>query len=422
MRTLHFDCSMGAAGDMLTASLLELFDDRAAVLAELGSLGLPGVEFRAETARKCGVTGTHLRVLVRGEEEHAHGHDHGHGHAHDHGHDHEHDHGHDHGHDHEHDHGHDQGHVHRSPTDVAAIVNGLRVPEEVRGHVLAVYDSIAEAESVVHGVRAEEIHFHEVGSLDAIADVTAFSYLLCKLKPDRITSTPVHVGSGQVKCAHGILPVPAPATARLLRGVPIYGGTVDGELCTPTGAALLKHYVNFFGPMPVMTPERIGYGMGTKDFPAANCVRAFLGGNAGGADEICVLECNLDDMTPEAVGFAVEALRRAGAPEVFTSPAQMKKDRPGVLLTVLCRPEQREEMAALLFRHTGTIGVRESAMRRYVLSRRTETVDSPLGPVRKKISEGYGVRREKYEYDDLSRIAREKDMTLAEVLDALELK
>ena len=303
---------------------------------------------------------------------------------------------------------------------MAAIVGGLKVPEAVRSHVLAVYDSIAKAESAVHGVSVDEIHFHEVGSMDAIADVTAFSYLLCKLNPGRVTATPVHVGSGRVKCAHGILPVPAPATARLLEGVPIYGGAVEGELCTPTGAALLKHYVNSFGPMPVLHVEKIGYGMGKKDFPAANCVRAFLADSGDLTEEMVKLECNLDDMTAEDLGYACAVLREARAPEVFTVPVQMKKDRPGVLLTVICRPEQRETMVKALLRHTGTIGVRETALKRYVLERREETADTPFGPVRRKISEGYGVRREKWEYDDLARIAREKGLSIGEVRERLK--
>ena len=396
MKILHFDCAMGAAGDMLSASLLELFDERETVIAELNALGIPHVRFEAEPSVKCGVTGTHLKVAVRGEEEDGHSHDH------------EHDHGHDHHHGHHHD--------HRSPTDVAAIVKALPLPEAVRSHVLAVYDDIAAAESAVHGVPVTEIHFHEVGSLDAVADVTAFCLLLYKLAPGRITASPVHVGSGQVCCAHGLLPVPAPATARLLEGVPIYGGEIQGELCTPTGAALLKHYVNSFGPMPLLRTEKIGYGMGTRDFPAANCVRAFWGETDSAAEEMTELRCDLDDMTGEAVGFACEALRAAGATEVFTTPIGMKKDRPGVMLTVLCRPEQRPEMVALLLRHTTTLGVREQSCRRYVLSRRVESVETPLGSVRKKLSEGYGVRREKWEYEDLARLAREKGLSLEDVL------
>ena len=393
MKILHFDCSMGAAGDMLSASLLELLDDREAALDALNSLGIPHVRFAAESSVKCGVAGTHLSVLIDGQEE---------------------------GGEHAHEHEHEHDHVHRSRADIGEIVNALAVPEGVRENILAVYDSIAAAESAVHGVSVEEIHFHEVGSLDAVADVTAFCWMMDRLSPDRVTASPVHVGSGQVRAAHGILPVPAPATAVLLRGVPIYGGSIRGELCTPTGAALLIHYVNHFGDMPLFSPEKIGYGMGKKDFPAANCVRAFLGSTAEPTEDMVSLSCNIDDMTAEDIGYACSVLREAGAPEVFTVGVNMKKDRPGVLLTVICRPEQRLEMARLMLRHTTTIGVREAALHRYVLQRHMETVETPFGPVRKKVSTGYGILREKYEHDDLVRIARERGCSLGEIVSELE--
>ena len=407
MKTLHFDCSMGAAGDMLTAALLELFDDRQALLEQLNNLGIPRVRFQAEGSVKCGVTGTRMRVTVDGAEEDEHTHDH------------EHEHSHEHEHEHVHEHSHEHTHGHSSMTDIRAIAEKLNVSETVKAHVIAVYESIAAAESAVHGVPAEEIHFHEVGSLDAVADVTAFAYLMERLAPEKVTASPIHVGSGQVRCAHGILPVPAPATALLLRGVPIYGGEIRGELCTPTGAALLKHYVNSFGEMPVLYIDRIGYGMGKKDFEAANCVRAMLGTSGSEQDEIIELACNLDDMTAEAIGYACQVLREAGAPEVFTVAANMKKDRPGTVLTVICRPEQRRDMAALMLRHTSTIGVRETALRRYVLERRVTTVETPFGPVRKKVSSGYGVLREKYEHDDLARIAKERGVSLGEIISEL---
>lgn len=407
MKTLHFDCSMGAAGDMLTAALLELFDDRQALLEQLNNLGIPRVRFQAEGSVKCGVTGTRMRVTVDGAEEDEHTHDH------------EHEHSHEHEHEHVHEHSHEHTHDHSSMTDIRAIAEKLNVSETVKAHVIAVYESIAAAESAVHGVPAEEIHFHEVGSLDAVADVTAFAYLMERLAPEKVTASPIHVGSGQVRCAHGILPVPAPATALLLRGVPIYGGEIRGELCTPTGAALLKHYVNSFGEMPVLYIDRIGYGMGKKDFPAANCVRAFLGTSDDRTEEMFSLSCNIDDMTAEAIGYACQVLREAGAPEVFTVAANMKKDRPGTILTVICRPEQRRDMAALMLRHTTTIGVRETALRRYVLERRVTTVETPFGPVRKKVSSGYGVLREKYEHDDLARIAKERGVSLGEIISEL---
>ena len=397
MRTLYLDCGMGAAGDMLTAALLELVPDPEGFVARLNGLGLPGVEFRRESAVKCGITGTHISVLVHGAEEDEHGHHHEHEHEHE----------------HHHDHGH--GHHHSGLGDIEHIVRGhMHLPAATAEHVMAVYGLIAQAESHAHGVPVTEVHFHEVGALDAVADVTAVCLLMEELAPDRVVVSPVHVGAGQVRCAHGILPVPAPATAYILQDVPIYGGEVQGELCTPTGAALLKHFADSFGPMPAMRVKAVGYGMGKKDFERANCVRAMLGESGGATDTMVELSCNVDDMTAEAVGFAMERLFQAGAREVYTVPIGMKKSRPGTLLRVICPESDRERMVEAMFRHTTTIGVREAVTRRYVLDRREETLDTPWGPVRRKVSDGYGAERTKYEYEDLARIARERGVSLTE--------
>ena len=418
MKTLYLDCGMGAAGDMLTAALAELLPDPDAFFAKLNALGIPGVEYIREPSVKCGITGTHVTVKVDGQEEASsdtdpHGHDHEHHHDHNHEYDHEPDHDHEHDHHHEHDHGH--AHRHSGLSDIEHIVRDhLDLPEKVRDDVLAVFGLIAEAESHVHGVKVDEIHFHEVGTMDAVADVTAVCLAMAALSPDEVVVSPVHVGSGHVSCAHGILPVPAPATAYILRDVPIYGGAIRGELCTPTGAALLKHFADRFGDMPVMRTEKIGYGMGKKDFEAANCVRALLGEREERSSDAVLLACNLDDMTPEAVGFAMETLLAEGALDVWTTPVGMKKNRPGILLAVLCRPEDREATVRRLFRHTSTIGIRESTVRRCTLARREEVRETAAGPVRRKISEGYGVTRVKDEYEDLARIAREEGISLAE--------
>ncbi len=407
MRTLYIDCGMGAAGDMLTAALLELLSesDRKAFLKELSGLGIPGVSFHAEPMEKCGIRGTHMRVTVDGTEEESLD-------AHLHEHHHEHDHSHEHA--HHHDHGH--AHHHSGMHDIEHIVRGhMQVSDRVKDDIMAVYALIGEAESHAHGVPVSEIHFHEVGSLDAVADIAAVCLLMERLSPDQVIISPIHVGSGHVHCAHGILPVPAPATAYILKGVPIYGGAIDGELCTPTGAALLKHFATGFGSMPVMRTEAIGYGMGMKDFPAANCVRAMLGETEDGSETVTELSCNVDDMTAEQIGFAMERLFEAGALEVYTIPIGMKKSRPGTLIRVICREEDREAMVRSIFRHTSTIGIRETSQRRYVLDREIRTVETELGEVRQKISRGYGVIRSKYEYDDLARIAREKDMSVEEV-------
>lgn len=425
MKTLYLDCSMGAAGDMLTAALAELLPEREKVLSELNRLGIPGVEMIWEPAQKCGITGTHATVRIHGEEEseemHEHGHEHsheeGHEHRHEHSHEEEHEHGHEQSHGHEHTHSH--AHHHSGMHEIEHIVAALPVSERIRKDILAVFGLIAEAESHVHGVPVTEIHFHEVGTMDAVADIAAVCILMDRLAPDQIVVSPVHVGSGQVKCAHGILPVPAPATAYILKDVPIYGGQMQGELCTPTGAALLKYFASRFGEMPVMRTQAIGYGMGKKDFPAANCVRALIGETAVEGDTVAELCCNVDDMTAEAVGFAMETFLAAGALEAYTVPAGMKKSRPGIVLHVMCREAMKDEMVTLIFRHTTTIGIRENISRRYTLGRYEEKVQTPYGEIRKKVSTGYGVTREKYEYEDLARIAREHGMSIREVLENL---
>lgn len=393
MNILYLDCGMGAAGDMLTAALLELFPHSEKMVEALNALGVPGVRYQRELTQKCGITGTHMHVYVGDTEEGEHSHAH-----------------------HEH---HD--HPHSSMEQLEHWIGHIQASNGVKNNIRAIYNRIAQAESAVHGVSIQEIHFHEVGSLDALADVTAMCYLMEQLGNPTVYASPVHVGSGHVSCAHGILPVPAPATAEILKGIPIYGGQILGELCTPTGAALLKQFVAEFGNMPVMTPQAVGYGMGKKDFAMANCVRAVLGSDSReGTDSIVELRCNLDDMTAEDIGFAMEQLLRAGAPEVFTTPIGMKKNRPGTMLTVLCRAAQREEMVRLLLRHTSTLGIRESVCRRFTLTRREETVDTPYGKVRCKISEGYGVCRRKPEYDDLSAIAEAQQLPLSEIRRSLQ--
>ena len=448
MKTLYLDCGMGAAGDMLTAALLELLPEPDQFVDRLNALGIPGVTFCKEKAVKCGISGTHMSVLIHGAEEGAEGHpqdqdqhhhddhdqDQHHHDDHDQDHDQPHHDDHDqdqhHHHDHEHHH-HDQDqdpahshdhehHHHSSMHEIEHIVADLKLPEKVEKDVLSVYGLIAEAESRAHGVPVSHIHFHEVGTMDAVADITAVCLLMNELAPDEVVCSPVHVGSGHVKCAHGILPVPAPATAFILQGVPAYGGGIQGELCTPTGAALLKHFVRRFGDMPVMKTQAIGYGMGKKDFETANCVRAMLGEGEDKTDVVLELSCNVDDMTAEEIGFAMERLLEGGANDVFTVPIGMKKSRPGILFRVMCREQDREKMLHLIFQYTSTIGVRETAVHRYLLDRRMETVHTPYGEVRRKLSSGYGVSRAKYEYEDLAQIARKRALSMEEVKKCLE--
>lgn len=416
MKILYFDCAMGAAGDMLAAALYEICPDKEGFLAALNAAGIPGLTAVAEKDARGGVSGCRFRMRINGAEEEAalpeEGHSHEHAHAHEHG----------------HGHGHD--HAHSSLPAIRDLIAGLKLPPQVKDDVCAVYGLIAQAESAVHGSSVEQVHFHEVGALDAVADVTAVSLLIRTIAPDRILASPIHVGSGTVRCAHGLLPVPAPATAWLLRGVPVYGGNIKGELCTPTGAALLKYFAADFGPLPRLTVDRIGYGLGSRDVAEApNVLRAILGVSSGenageskdentgenasvfAGDTVWELSCNLDDMTGEELGFAQEKLWDAGALDVWTAAIGMKKNRPGVQLNCMCREEDLNAVKEVFFRHTSTWGVRARESRRILLRRREESRQTEAGPVRIKTAD---TGKSKPEYEDLARIARSLGTSLAE--------
>lgn len=382
MRTLYIDCSMGCAGDMLTAALLELHPDKDDFLRRMNAaLGGKAV-LSASPDSKCGLRGTHVTVLINGDEE---------GEATRH------------------------HHEHTSISEILSFINSVPLEVKVREDAKKVYSLIAEAESRVHGHPIENVHFHEVGSLDALADVLSVCALMHELAPERILASEVNVGSGTVRCAHGVLPVPAPATELILRGVPIYSGQIKSELCTPTGAALLKYFVWKFGAMPTMQIENAGCGTGKKDFECANVVRAFIGETTDEGDRIIELACNLDDMTPEELSFAMEELFTLGALDVYFTSIGMKKSRPGVKLTCMCRERQRKQMLECIFKHTTTLGVREYVCKRYELGRSEKTVRTQDGEVRVKTSSGYGAVREKAEYEDLAALARKSGKTIAQI-------
>ena len=368
MKTLYIECNMGAAGDMLMSALLELHPNAEEFLNRLNKLGIPNVTVSKTASVKCGITGTHIDVNVNGEHEDEHMHDH---------------------HDHHHDHHHH--HHHTGMHEIEHIIEHFDIPEKVRTDILAVYHLIAEAESHAHGCEIEQIHFHEVGQMDAVADITGVCMLINELGVDKIIASPIHVGCGQVQCAHGILPVPAPATAYILKDIPIYGGNVQGELCTPTGAALLAHFADEFGNMPVMRGE-----------------------TESEAQQVLELKCNIDDMTAEEIGYATEQLLKLGAVDVFTVPIGMKKNRPGTLLSCICKTSDKETMVNAIFRYTSTIGIRQNICERYILDRTENTVKTKYGDVRVKQSEGYGVKRVKAEYDNVARIADELGISINE--------
>lgn len=407
MKILYLDCGMGASGDMLMGALASVLDAPDAFIRQMNALGLDHVSVSMEKSVKCGVVGNHMRVQALGaEEESLDEHDHP---AHS---EHHHDH-------HAHSEHHHEHHHHSGMGDIRALIASLNASDAVKARALRVYEQIAAAESAVHGVAVDQIHFHEVGALDAVADIVGVCLLMEMLAPDRVIVSPVRTGFGHVRCAHGILPVPAPATALLLKGIPCYAGNIEGEMLTPTGAALLKELADEFGPMPALSMERIGYGMGMKDFPAANCVRAILASAGDSQARVAELKCNLDDMTAEAIGYATGVLLGAGALDVFTQSIQMKKNRPGTLLTCLCAEGDSEKFARLMLQHTTTRGVRRALLDRYVLASRTETVQTRFGPVRMKISEGYGVQKRKPEYDDVAAIAAREGLPISAILSEL---
>ena len=388
MRTLYFECAMGAAGDMLMGALYELCPEKERFLADMNAL-LPGVRLEAEAVRRQGIAGTHMRVAVHGQEE---------------------------GHDRHHEHHH---HEHHSLADIEAMIDGFSLPQAVRESARSTYGLIAQAESEAHGVDVGEVHFHEVGALDAVVDVTGVCYLLHLLSPEAVCASTVTVGSGTVHTAHGLLPVPAPATARLLTGVPVTAGNIEAEMCTPTGAALLRTFARSFGPMPDGKVLGCGYGCGTKDFHRANCLRAFLVDTAeaseGPNDRIVELKANIDDMTGEDMGFAMERLLEAGAVDVSYAPVYMKKNRPGVVLTCLCRPGDADRLAREILRHTSTFGVRRTDCPRYAMSVSSAEVETVYGSVPRKTGTGYGLVKSKPEYEAMAEAARLHGVPLAEV-------
>ncbi len=392
MKILYLDCGMGAAGDMLMAALLDLHPSPERFINEL-NLVLEGLaEIRVEDRLSSGISAKHVRVLVNGEEE---GHNHGNcAHAHAHGH---------------------------SGAEIKSRIKNLKIPQDIKNEISAIYESILKAESKVHGAEQEHVHLHELGSIDALCDILGVALLMSEIKPEKVVCSAVNLGGGSVSCAHGELTVPAPATAELISGMKVYGSDINAELLTPTGAALLKHYVHEFGPMPEMIVSKEGRGCGTKEFRRANVIRAFLGDvSEQNQKEKILLECAIDDMTGEELGFLTEMLFSAGALDVYTSPIYMKKQRPANLVSCVCENGEKEKMLHCFFKHSSSIGIRESAVLRHELKREVETVDTNFGKVRIKKSLGYGALKEKWEYEDLKKIATEQNLSLREIKDKIK--
>ena len=402
MKRLFLDCQMGIAGDMLTATLLGLVDNPEIWIERLNQIGIPNVTYTLIPKEDKGLQGYRVAVTINGIEES----EHHKGSPHD---------------QHNTNHHH---HVHgRGLQGVTDIINSLSISDTCKQNAINVYNLVAQAEAKVHKSTVTQIHFHELGMLDAIADIVAVCVLLEALKFDEIIISPIHVGTGTVHCAHGELPVPAPATMELLAGIPMYADyQIKGELCTPTGAALAKYFGTAFSHMPVLTPTKVSYGFGTKQFERPNCIRAFVDIVNDSEDTIIEMACNLDDMTPEEIGYAVEQLLLSPALDVFTTPIMMKKQRPSTMLTVLCKIDDIDSVRDLIFKHTTSIGIRYHRCDRYILNRSAGDIDWEGNRIAFKTSSGFGVERHKYEYDSLAAIAKQNDMSLLDLKRQLRKK
>jgi pyridinium-3,5-bisthiocarboxylic acid mononucleotide nickel chelatase len=376
MATYHLDCSSGIAGDMFLGACLDLGMPVEVLSDVVARLRLSGISVESRKASRGGFTGTRFRVLENGRpiegpdpEEHRH----------DHHHDHDHDHDHEHHHHHHHDHGHTRG-----LAEIREMILGSDLSAPVKERAVRLFERLGEAEAKAHGMPVERVHFHEVGAIDSIVDLVGAAAAVEHLAPERITCGPVNVGSGRVRMAHGEVSIPAPATAELLRGVPIFGGP-GGELTTPTGAVILAELVDEYVELPAMVLEGVGYGLGKKDLPThPNALRLLRGRAQVGRNEVMVMETEIDDLSGEGFGFLMERLLEAGALDVYFTPVQMKKNRPGTLVTLLCRRPQLKEMAGVLLTESGSLGCRYHAASRFEAEREILEVQTTFGRVRIK--------------------------------------
>ena len=379
----YLDCGSGISGDMTLAALVDVGVDLELLNAAIGSLGLPGCRLRAQEVKKNGFRATQISV------------------------------------------DHQPEHAHRHLSHILAMIDASRLTARHKDLARRIFTRLAEAEAKVHGTTVEKVHFHEVGAADSIADIVGAAVGWDLLGVDRIVASPVPTGMGKVKIAHGECSIPAPATAELLRGVPLAESSIEAELTTPTGAAILATLVDSFGPVPAMTIERIGYGAGQKDLAQRPNILRLLVGQAVdasvGDDQVCVLETNLDDMSGELIGYCTARLWDLGALDVFTTAIQMKKNRPGVKLTVLCRPDDAAAVENVLFSETTTLGVRRSMVARAVLRRQPHTVATPWGPIEGKV--GWlrdGQPRFAPEFESCRQIAAAHQVPLREVYEAAQ--
>jgi pyridinium-3,5-bisthiocarboxylic acid mononucleotide nickel chelatase len=430
LRILYFDCFSGASGDMVLGALIDAGVPLDDIRRALGTLAITPDAVWTEQVLRAGIRAT--KFCVQGEDPPAdHAHDRSHAHDHEHRHDHDHGHG---SHAHSHDHGiaapshtHEtrHHHVHRSLAEIDRLIDGSALTGSGKRRAKELFLRLGTAEAAVHGTTLDKVHFHEVGALDSIIDIVGAVYAMESLDVERVAASPLNVGSGTIRSAHGLYPVPAPATIKLLQGVPIYAGPQQAELVTPTGALLVGGYATEFGTIPPMRVSAIGYGAGSRDFAdTPNVLRVLIGeadATAPSAD-VVVIEADIDDMNPQIFGVVMDALLDQGALDVYYTSIQMKKNRPGILLTVIAPPDARERLTATIFRETTTIGVRYREMARECLDREVVTVETSLGAVNVKVARRNGrVLNASPEFDDCARIARERNVPVKEV-QALAIK
>ena len=436
MRIAYLDCFSGMSGDMFLGALVDAGVSPDLLERTVAGLNL-GAKLEISRVNRSGISATKVDVLVHGEKElpreefwaqtesqHSHEHPHSHGHP-----------------DQEalgDPHSHSEGsrrtgvtspHVHgpgRGLREIGEIIGRARISEGAKKMALEIFGALGAAEAKIHNSDIESVHFHEVGGVDAIVDIVGSAVGAEALGVDEIVSSPLNVGGGTVTCAHGVFPIPAPATLELLKGAPVYSSGIQKELVTPTGAAIVKVLAKRFRTFPEMTVEKSGYGAGTRDFPGhPNVVRLTIGEAAAvlaaktAQETIAILEANLDDLNPQVIGYVMDRLLEDGALDVFGIPVQMKKNRPGTLLTVLCRPEDSARLTQLMFAETSTLGVRQRLEQRQTLARRWVTVATQWGDVRIKVASMNGtVSHYAPEYEDCRRIAAERRTPLKDVMQA----
>jgi uncharacterized protein (TIGR00299 family) protein len=442
---LYFDCFAGASGDMILGALLDAGLPLDALRAALGSLTIEGYDLAADRVLRAGVSATKFKLIEHRRNEPkepkeqkeeaarepapaaARLHEHGHPHAHPappHGHSHEHGHPHEHAHAHgpSHVHAHGLAHEHRTVKDIEGLIARSALSPRARERATALFRRLAEAEAAIHAMPVEQVHLHEVGALDSIIDIVGAVFALDWFGVDRIIVSPLNTGSGMVRCAHGTFPVPAPATARLIAEAkaPAYASGPTVELLTPTGALLLTGYAQAYGPLPSMSIDRIGYGAGDRDFPEfPNVLRVFVGTSAAASisnERVVMLECEIDDMNPQIYGVLMDRLLAAGALDVYYAPVQMKKNRPGTLITIVSPPDLRATLTQIIFRETTTLGLRYHEVFRECLARERVSVQTPWGAVRIKVArQGDTIMNAAPEFDDCVKLATEHRQAVKDV-------